>query len=128
MPSAAADPLQRAIAGCLLGTAVGDALGLPCEGLSRRRQARMFPRLDGYRLLPFGKGLGSSAAVAVATPPREHLGLAVESPADAIDRVVEVDALARGEQGRGGAEQFLAGVAVHLDRGAVAYGLEIQHQ
>lgn len=27
------------ILGCLLGTAVGDALGLPCEGLSRRRVA-----------------------------------------------------------------------------------------
>jgi len=28
-------------AGCLLGTAVGDARGLPWEGLSRRRQKRM---------------------------------------------------------------------------------------
>ncbi|MCC7487841.1 MAG: ADP-ribosylglycohydrolase family protein [Burkholderiales bacterium] len=52
-------PRERAIVGCLLGTAVGDALGLACEGLSRRRQARLFPRLDGYRLLPFGKGMCS---------------------------------------------------------------------
>ena len=37
----------------------GDALGLACEGLSRRRQSRMFPDLDGYKLLPFGKGLCS---------------------------------------------------------------------
>jgi ADP-ribosylglycohydrolase len=44
--------------GCLLGTAVGDALGLPCEGLSRRRQARLFPSLDGYHLF-FGKGMCS---------------------------------------------------------------------
>ena len=50
---------ERAIAGCLLGTAVGDALGLACEGLSRHRQSRMFPDLAGYKLLPFGKGLCS---------------------------------------------------------------------
>ena len=42
---------EQAIIGCLLGTAVGDAVGLACEGLPRRRQARMFPRLDGPRLL-----------------------------------------------------------------------------
>ena len=52
-------PKEDAIVGCLLGTAVGDALGLACEGLSRRRQLRMFPRLEGYKLLPFGKGLCS---------------------------------------------------------------------
>ncbi len=42
---------EQAITGCLLGTAVGDAVGLACEGLSRRRQARLFPHLDGPRLL-----------------------------------------------------------------------------
>jgi ADP-ribosylglycohydrolase len=47
-----------AAVGCLLGTAAGDALGLPCEGLSRARQMRMFPRLEGYRLF-FGKGMCS---------------------------------------------------------------------
>src|SRR5262249_5872272 len=41
-------PKERAIVGCLLGTAVGDAMGLACEGMSRRRQARMFPDLGGY--------------------------------------------------------------------------------
>lgn len=40
-----------AIIGCLLGTAVGDAVGLGCEGLPRRRQARMYPNLAGPRLL-----------------------------------------------------------------------------
>jgi len=34
---------RHAIEGCLLGTAVGDALGLAREGLSRRRLARLFP-------------------------------------------------------------------------------------
>lgn len=48
---------EAAIA-CILGTAVGDALGLACEGLSRDRQRRWFPSLDGYHLL-FGKGLCS---------------------------------------------------------------------
>lgn len=51
--------VEQAISGCILGTAVGDALGLACEGLSRRRQARMFPLLDRYRLLPFGRGMTS---------------------------------------------------------------------
>ena len=37
---------QRAIEGCLLGTAVGDALGLAGEGLSRRRLTRLFPGLS----------------------------------------------------------------------------------
>ena len=48
----------EAAVGCILGTAVGDALGLACEGLSRDRQKRWFPSLDGYHLL-FGKGLCS---------------------------------------------------------------------
>jgi ADP-ribosyl-[dinitrogen reductase] hydrolase len=47
-----------AAAGCLLGTAVGDAVGLPCEGLSRRRQARLGFSLDEYSLLP-GRGMCS---------------------------------------------------------------------
>jgi ADP-ribosyl-[dinitrogen reductase] hydrolase len=50
--------LVAAAIGCILGTAVGDALGLPCEGLYRRRQLRCFPCLDNYHLL-FGKGLCS---------------------------------------------------------------------
>src|SRR5690349_21320078 len=54
-----AAPSESAVVGCILGTAVGDAFGLACEGLSRRRQARLFPQLSGYGLLPFGKGLCS---------------------------------------------------------------------
>lgn len=44
--------------GCLLGTAVGDALGLPYEGLSRRRGQRLWGEPDGYRLLG-GRGVVS---------------------------------------------------------------------
>ncbi|HVJ85246.1 MAG TPA: ADP-ribosylglycohydrolase family protein [Caulifigura sp.] len=39
------------MAGCLLGTAIGDALGLAYEGLSRRRGARLLGLPDHYRLL-----------------------------------------------------------------------------
>jgi len=49
---------KAAAVGCLLGTAVGDALGLPCEGLSRARQLRLFPGLEGYRFF-FGRGMCS---------------------------------------------------------------------
>lgn len=48
----------RAVIGCLLGTAVGDALGLPYEGLSSQRAARMFPQCDQYHLV-FGRGMVS---------------------------------------------------------------------
>ena len=48
--------LGRALVGAMLGTAVGDALGLACEGLSPRRQLKMFPSLDRYGLL-FGTGM-----------------------------------------------------------------------
>jgi ADP-ribosyl-[dinitrogen reductase] hydrolase len=46
------------IVGCLLGTAVGDALGLPYEGLSPRHQQRLFPQPDRHHLI-FGKGMVS---------------------------------------------------------------------
>ncbi|MGV3617763.1 MAG: ADP-ribosylglycohydrolase family protein [Fimbriimonas sp.] len=44
--------------GCLLGTAVGDALGLPREGLRRGRAGRMFPGPIRHRLF-FGRGMVS---------------------------------------------------------------------
>ncbi|HVZ43119.1 MAG TPA: ADP-ribosylglycohydrolase family protein [Ramlibacter sp.] len=48
----------RATIGCLLGTAVGDSLGLPYEGLSARRAARIFPGPPSHHLLP-GRGMVS---------------------------------------------------------------------
>lgn len=42
---------REAMIGCLLGTAVGDAIALPMEGLSPRRQARLFPRLETHYFL-----------------------------------------------------------------------------
>lgn len=49
---------RDAYIGCLLGTAVGDALGLPYEGLSARRAAKLFPNSGRHNLL-FGKGMVS---------------------------------------------------------------------
>jgi ADP-ribosyl-[dinitrogen reductase] hydrolase len=45
-----------AIVGCLLGIAIGDALGLPYEGLTRDRQRVLYPVIDRHRLV-FGKGM-----------------------------------------------------------------------
>jgi ADP-ribosyl-[dinitrogen reductase] hydrolase len=50
-------PVER-YAGCLVGTAVGDSLLLPAEGLSARRIARRWPGPLRHRLL-FGRGLVS---------------------------------------------------------------------
>lgn len=47
------------ILGCILGTAVGDAIGLPREGLSARRAERMFGAAPlGHRFI-FGRGMCS---------------------------------------------------------------------
>ncbi|QGJ72156.1 Dinitrogenase reductase activating glycohydrolase [Planctomycetales bacterium 10988] len=45
-------PNQKAILGSMFGTAVGDALGLPYEGLSKRRAPRLLGPPDRYRFLP----------------------------------------------------------------------------
>jgi ADP-ribosylglycohydrolase len=44
--------------GCLLGTAAGDALGLPYEGLSARRARRLFPNTTRHHLI-LGRGMVS---------------------------------------------------------------------
>ena len=68
--SGEAGRLERALIGCLLGTAVGDAMGLAWEGMSRRRQLRRAPGLDGPRFL-FGRGMCSDDT--------EHTVLAAQS-------------------------------------------------
>ena len=47
---------QDAVAGCILGTAVGDALGLPYEGLSRSRAPRLLGPPSRHRFF-FGRGM-----------------------------------------------------------------------
>ena len=54
--------IERATAsfyGCLMGTAIGDALGLPREGLSRRRAERMFGPPPLTHRFFFGRGMVS---------------------------------------------------------------------
>lgn len=46
------------IAGCLLGATIGDALGLPFEGLSSKRIEKRNPSLESYSFL-FNKGMCS---------------------------------------------------------------------
>jgi ADP-ribosyl-[dinitrogen reductase] hydrolase len=52
----AGDQKRRSILGCLLGTAVGDALGLPYEALSRERQQKLYPEINGHHFI-FGRGM-----------------------------------------------------------------------
>ena len=54
-PNDAAEWTWR-LRGLLVGTAVGDALGLPAEGLSRRRTRRLCQGLWRHRLI-FGRGM-----------------------------------------------------------------------
>lgn len=49
---------ESSIVGCILGTAVGDALGLPYEGVSLRRAPRLLGAPTRYRFL-FGRGMVS---------------------------------------------------------------------
>lgn len=49
---------EKATIGCILGTAVGDALGLPYEGLSSLRGSKLLGQPDRHRLL-FGHGMVS---------------------------------------------------------------------
>jgi ADP-ribosylglycohydrolase len=50
VPEAPPDHRDR-LAGCLLGTALGDALGLPAEGMRADSIARLFGELKRFRLL-----------------------------------------------------------------------------
>lgn len=61
---------ESSIVGCLLGGAVGDALGLPYEGLSPARAARLLGEPDRYRFA-FGRGMISDDA--------EHACLAAQA-------------------------------------------------
>ena len=47
---------EKAIIGCILGTAVGDALGLPYEGIHPGRAKRLLGAPDRYRFF-FGRGM-----------------------------------------------------------------------
>ncbi len=50
--------LKKAIIGCILGTTVGDAIGLPYEGLSLRKQQKLTKNILKHRLI-FNHGMVS---------------------------------------------------------------------
>ena len=58
MSEASEKMTELPIVGCLLGTAVGDALGLPYEGVSRRRLNRLLGSPDRHRFM-LGRGMVS---------------------------------------------------------------------
>ena len=65
-----------ALPDCLLGLAVGDAMGVPMENLSPRRIARLFPNLDRPRFV-FDYGMGSddtehACMTAASLPIHDH--------------------------------------------------------
>ena len=47
---------QKNILGCLLGTAVGDSIGLPYEGIPPQRASKMFGVADRHRFV-LGRGM-----------------------------------------------------------------------
>jgi hypothetical protein len=72
------DRIDR-LAGALLGTAVGDALGLPREGLSRRRAERLYGGGPIQHRFVFGRGMLSDdtehacmAALALLAAPEDE--------------------------------------------------------
>jgi ADP-ribosylglycohydrolase len=66
--------------GVLLGTALGDALGLPAEGMSARAIARRFGRMDRFRLL------GSTGFVSDDTEQAALIAQALAQHPDDLDR------------------------------------------
>ena len=64
--------LQSALYGSLLGTAVGDAYGLPFEGMKPQRIRKIFKRKTDYRLIPFMHG-------AMVSDDTEHATMAVQA-------------------------------------------------
>jgi len=82
---------EGAIYGALLGGAVGDALGLPYEGLSAARAARILGSPDRYRFF-FGQGMVSDDT--------EHAALVVEALARSAGEVQAFEqALVQGLRG-----------------------------
>ena len=49
-------PREDSVVGCILGTAIGDAIGLYCEGMSKQRQRKVYGEVKGHRFL-FGRGM-----------------------------------------------------------------------
>ena len=84
--------LPSSIAGCILGAALGDALGLPLERLTRQRGRKLFPHLQDGPQFAFGRGLVSDDT--------EHLCLVANALTASGDDVEKFESeLARGLRG-----------------------------
>lgn len=75
--------LERAAIGCLLGTAIGDALGLAREGLRPERARKLFPDPARYALLFGGYGLCSDDT--------EHTVMLAQSLAESSSYAFDID-------------------------------------
>lgn len=64
--------IKYSLYGSLLGTAVGDAYGLPFEGILPRRLAKLFAKDDHYHLIPFING-------AMVSDDTEHAVMTVQA-------------------------------------------------
>jgi ADP-ribosyl-[dinitrogen reductase] hydrolase len=69
---------KKAIIGCILGTAVGDALGLPYEGISPTRAHKLLGPPERYRFI-FGRGMISDDT--------EHTCMVLQSLIESGDNV-----------------------------------------
>ena len=69
---------EKAIIGCILGTAVGDALELPYEGIAPKRARKLLGSPDRYRFF-FGHGMISDDT--------EHTCMVAQSLIEARDDV-----------------------------------------
>ncbi len=87
-----ADARRRRVEGCLLGTAVGDALGLPCEGLDPRVIQRRFTPLNRFRLVgPWGFVSDDTEQSALVAQSLAHGFAAVGvDDDDEIERAVDI--------------------------------------
>jgi ADP-ribosylglycohydrolase len=82
-------PLQERLAGVLLGTALGDALGLPAEGMSAAAIARRFGRVDRFHLVgATGYVSDDTEQAALVAQSCARAGLAGDRPVRAFRRAL----------------------------------------
>lgn len=92
------------IVGCILGTAVGDALGLPYEGVSPKRAAKLLGSPDRYRFF-FRWGMISDDT--------EHTCMVAQSLIDARGDVPKIHRLNK----KKGSGLFFGGLPSWAERG-----------
>ena len=113
------------LTGALLGTAVGDALGLPREGLSRRRAERLYGSGPIRHRFLFGRGMLSDDTEHACMTAQALLAAPEDEARFARSLALAAPGLARGDAGRGrlghapGHHQALARVLAGAERGVL---------